>query len=178
MHRIIDAAHGQYKVLFHLAAFTGMRGCELAGLYVQDIDFGRGIVRVQRSLTYGIEGPTKNRKTRIAYLDSATLRTVQQFVGDRTAGRLFQSASGRPLDMHDVSRRVLAGICDKLAIPRAGLHSFRHGRVSLMQANRLPADFMLSQVGHSSLKVASIYTHFTADQMREMTEQLAPNVVN
>jgi integrase len=116
MQRIIAAATGIYKVLFQLAAYSGMRGCELAGLYVEDVDFVRGFVHVQRSLTYGIEGPTKNRKKRTVFLDSVTLSMLREFIGTRTTGRIFQSKNGRPLDMHDVSRRVLAGICERLGV--------------------------------------------------------------
>lgn len=49
MERIIDAAWGQYKVLFQLARATGMRSGELVGLRVEDLDLDRAIVHVRRS---------------------------------------------------------------------------------------------------------------------------------
>jgi integrase len=40
-------------------------------------------------------------------------------------------------------------------------------------SNRVPADFTKSQVGHSSLRTTSIYTHFSEDFARETVERLA-----
>jgi integrase len=54
-----------------------------------------------------------------------------------------------------------------------GMHAFRHGRVSQLQANGVPADFTKSQVGHSSLRTTSGYTHFSEDFARETVERLA-----
>jgi integrase len=39
---IVEAASGQFKALFHLAAYSGLRSGELAGLHVEDLDFKRG----------------------------------------------------------------------------------------------------------------------------------------
>jgi hypothetical protein len=33
------------------------------------------------------------------------------------------------------------------------MHAFRHGRVSHMQANMMPGDFLKNQIGHSGLRV-------------------------
>lgn len=52
------------------------------------------------------------------------------------------------------------------------MHSFRHGRASQMQTAGLPGDFVISQIGHSSLKVTSIYTHFEHQKKRALAEQL------
>jgi len=177
MIRLIDAATGQYKVLLRLIAFTAIRPCELAGLHVEDINFARGFARIQRSTTYGIGVPrTKNGKKRTVYMDSMTLAMLKDFIGERTTGRVFQSKHGRWLDMHEVTRRVVVPLCKRLGIEPGGLYSFRHGRVSLMQAQRLPGDYITKQIGHSSLKTTSGYTHFSEAQMQQMTEQLWSNV--
>jgi integrase len=53
------------------------------------------------------------------------------------------------------------------------MHAFRHGRVSQLQAGGVPPDFTKSQVGHSSLRTTSGYTHFTEAFKRETVERLA-----
>jgi len=58
------------------------------------------------------------------------------------------------------------------------MHAFRHGRVSQLQANGVPADFSKSQVGHSSLRTTSGYTHFTDAFKRETVERLAPKKID
>jgi integrase len=53
------------------------------------------------------------------------------------------------------------------------MHAFRHARVSHLQANNVPADFAKGQMGHSSLRTTSGYTHFSEDFARETIERLA-----
>ena len=84
----------------------------------------------------------------------------------------IQNRSGRPLLSQDINRKLLKPICKRLGIPEGTMHAFRHGRASQMQAAGLPGDFVTSQIGHSSLKVTSIYTHFEHDKKRALAEQL------
>jgi integrase len=95
-----------------------------------------------------------------------------EHLGTRRAGRVFQSRCGTPLVSRDICRRVLTPLCKRLGIEPGGMHAFRHGRVSHMQASMIPSDFVTSQVGHSSLKVTSIYTHFEHEKKRALAEQL------
>jgi integrase len=172
--RIVEAAQGQYKVLFHLAAFSGLRSGELAGLHVQDLDFVRGVIRVRRSVWNGMEVSPKTRKGyQDVWIDSATVQMLKEHLGGRTSGRVFQSRVGTPLENRDICRRVLTPLCEELGIAPGGMHAFRHGRVSHLQQNGVPPDFTKSQVGHSSLRTTSGYTHFSEDFARETVERLA-----
>lgn len=172
--RIVEAAQGQYKVLFHLAAHSGLRSGELAGLHVKDLDFVRGMIRVRRSVWKGMEVAPKTRKGyRDVWIDSATVRVLKEHLGGRTAGRVFQSSVGTPLENRDICRRILKPLCKRIGITPGGMHAFRHGRVSHLQQNGVPADFTKSQVGHSSLRTTSGYTHFSEEFARETVERLA-----
>jgi integrase len=64
-------------------------------------------------------------------------------------------------------------LCKRLGIMLGGMHAFRHGRTSHLQANNVPTDFTKSQVGHSSLRTTSGYTHFGEDFARQTVERLA-----
>jgi integrase len=175
-HRIVEAAQGQYKVLFHLAAYTGLRSGELAGLHVEDVDFERGVIHVRRSVWKGQEVSTKTKRGhRVVWIDSTTVAMLRQHLCSRTSGRLFQSRVGTPLENREICRRVLKPICERLGIALGGMHAFRHGRVSHLQSNGVPADFTKRQVGHSSLRTTSGYTHFSEAFMRETVERLASN---
>jgi len=146
-----------------------MRIGEICALRVQDLRLEHGTVEVCRSVWEGKEGPTKNHKRRVVYLDSVTVEMLRQ---NRRSGLVFPSRAQTSLYSREIVRHVLRPLCKQLGIPPAGTHSFRHGRVSLMQASRVPADFILSQVGHSSLRVTSGYTHFAHKQKRELAEHL------
>ena len=171
--QIVDAATGQYKVLFHLAGFTGLRSGELVGLRVEDLKLEHGVIEVRRAVWNGIEGDTKTKSgKRNVFIDSATIRMLRDFLAGRQTGRLFQSRLGTPLENRDICRRVLMPLCEQLGIEPGGMHAFRHGRVSHMQANMMPGDFVKNQIGHSSLRITSNYTHFAHGQKREMVEKL------
>ena len=172
--RLVAAADGQYKLLFRLAGSSGLRAGELFGLHVEDLDLNRGVIRVRRSVWQGKEVTPKTRKGyRDVWIDSATTRMLRDHLGSRTAGRIFQSRRGTPLDTSNVLSEVLYPLCDRLSIPRGGLHAFRHGRVSHLQANNVPSDLTKAQVGHSSLRTTSGYTHFSEDFARQTVERLA-----
>ena len=174
MHRIIDAATGQYKVFFHLAGLSGLRSGELAGLHYGDIDFVRGVIRVRRSVWRGQEVSTKTKKGyRDVFVDSGTILMLKEHFGDRTIGRVFQTRNGTPLANHNIVRQVLKPICKRLGIEPGGMHAFRHGRVSHLQASNVPGDFTKNQVGHSSLRTTSGYTHFTEEFIRDTVERLS-----
>jgi len=174
--QIVNEAEGQFKVLFHVAGASGMRAGELFGLRVEDLDLNRGVIHVQRSVWRGLDvSPKTRRGYREVWVDSATVRRIRDHLGSRTSGRLFQTRNGTPLNDHDLLKDVLYPICDRLKIPRGGMHAFRHGRVSHMQQNQVPPDFTKDQVGHSSLRTTSAYTHFSDSFKREIVEQLAPS---
>jgi integrase len=175
--QIVSAAKGQYKVLFHFAAATGLRAGELFGRHVEDIDLKRRMIHVRRSVWRGQEvSPKTVRGYRDVWIDSATANVLQTHLGERTTGRVFQTRYGTPLSDHDVLQSVLYPIFDELKIKRGGMHAFRHSRINHLQQNGAPPDFTRRQVGHSSLRTTSGYTHFDEAYAREVVEKLAPKL--
>jgi integrase len=173
--RLCEAAEGQYKMLFHLAGASGLRAGELFGLHVEDLDLdlNRGLIRVRRSVWCGQEVTPKNGKTRGVFIDSTTVQLLKNHLGSRTTGRVFETRNGTPLGTHNVVRQVLKPLCRRIGIAVGGMHAFRHGRVSHLQQNGVPADFTKRQVGHSSLRTTSGYTHFSESFVRETVEKMA-----
>jgi integrase len=172
--QIVEAVDGQYKLLFHLAGSSGLRAGELFGLHVEDLDLNRGVIRVRRSVWRGQEVTPKTRKGyRDVFIDSTTAQMLRDHLGLRSAGRVFETRNGTPLETHNVVRQVLKPVCKRIGIAPGGMHAFRHGRVSHLQQNGVPSDFTKSQVGHSSLRTTSGYTHFSEDFARETVERLA-----
>lgn len=175
--QIVNAAKGQYKVLFHVAAATGLRAGELFGLHAEDFDLNRRVIHIRRSVWRGQEVSPKTQKGyRDVWIDSTTAKALADHLGERTSGRVFQTRCGTPLSDHDVLRDALYPICDYLKIKRGGMQAFRHGRVSHLQQSGAPPDFTKRQVGHSSLRTTSGYTHFDEAYARAVVEKLAPKL--
>jgi integrase len=160
MIQVVNAAEGQWKVLFALMAGSGLRTGEVSGLEIEDLDLEAGLIRVRRGIWKGRAiTPKTKRGKRTVFIEPTLVSMLCSYLEGRTSGRVFQTASGKPHSRHNVWRKLKL-ILKSLGLQPGGLHAFRHGRVSMLQANGMPGDLLLEQVGHSNLKTTSGYTHF------------------
>jgi integrase len=172
MIRIVNATTGQWKVLFAILASTGVRAGEAFGLHVEDLDFAAGRIYVRRSVWNGEETTVKTRQGyRAVNIEPAVVTMLASHLGFRTTGRVFHTRIGTPLNKGNV-RRKLIQILKSLNLEPAGLHAFRHGRVSMLQANGVPGDLVKEWVGHSSLRTTSRYTHFRDEFRTQVANQM------
>jgi integrase len=163
MRSIVDAEQGQWSVLFATLAGTGMRCGEAFGLHVDDLDLVTGRIFIRRSIRNGKEVAVKTKRGyRVVNVEPALVQMLAAHLGERKGGRVFQTSRGTPFCRSNV-RRKLNEILVKLNLPAAGLHAFRHGRVSDLQENGVPGDLIKEWVGHSNLRTTSRYTHFRDD---------------
>ena len=75
-------------------------------------------------------------------VDAGTMAVVKEYLGDRTAGRVFESRNGTPLVNGNVNRFVLKPLCKKIGIPVGTTHAFRHGESAVLQQNNVPGDLI------------------------------------
>jgi len=158
--RIIEAAQGQYRVLFAVLAGTGMRIGEAAGLYVEDVDIQNQVIHVRRSIWKGQDlAPKTENAIREVDIDETLTEMLRLFIGERKEGRLFQSCTGTPLAHGNLRKRVLYPLLERLGIPKAGPHAFRHSRVTQLRKAGTPQDLQKQWIGHSSLRTGDRYSH-------------------
>lgn len=172
MVQIVNAAEGQWRILFATLASTGLRAGEAFGLHVDDLDFAAGKLFVRRSVWRGQEVTVKTRQGyRMVHIEPALVEMLKEHLGERRAGRVFETRTGTPLSKDNV-RRKLHSILRGLGLEKGGLHAFRHGRVSILQQNAVPGDLVKEWVGHSSLRTTSRYTHFRDDYRQQIAANL------
>jgi integrase/recombinase XerD len=158
--QIIEAAPGQYRVLFAVLASTGMRIGEAAGLHLDDLDPDNGVIYVRRSVWNGQElEPMTENAVREIDIDPTLVMLLREHVGETRRLRVFEARNGSPLSAGNIRKRVLHPLLAKLGIPKAGLHAFRHSRVTMLRKNGTPADLQKQWIGHSSLKTTDRYSH-------------------
>ena len=162
---------GQYKPLFRLDAYSGLRSGEISGLHVEDIHFAPGFIHVQRSVFRGFEVPTKGQRSRRVDLDLTTLQMLRQYLGDRKEGRVFQGTNGTPIRNQQLNA-VLGWATEQAPTPGT-MHAFRHGRNSYMRQSGVPLNIVLRQVGHQNQRTNDGYTHNEETFIRGMVEKLA-----
>ncbi len=93
-----------------------------------------------------------------------------QHLAGRTTGLVFQTGNGTP-PAKDNTRRILHSILKTVKIEKGGLHSFGHGRVSVLQANGVPGDPVKESVGPTSLRTTSGYTHLQDSNRQEFAKK-------
>jgi len=172
--QIIETADGQYRILFALLAGTGMRIGEAAGLHIDDLDLDNAVIYVRRAVWNGRElAPKTKNSIRTIDIDTALADLLRQHLGNRKAGRVFEARNGSPISGNNVLKRVLHPLLERLGIPKAGLHAFRHSRVTMLRKRVTPEDLQKQWIGHSSLRTTDRYSH--TDQELEYRRVAARN---
>jgi len=164
------------RALFELLYATGLRVSEVAGLDLEDVDFGARLLRVtgkgsrQRIVPFGDAADAALRE----YLPSRD--ALRHRVGDqaRAARPLFVNARGGRLTPRSMARLLkrrlrAAGLPEEIS-PHALRHTFA---THLLQAG---ADLRAIQelLGHASLSTTQKYTHLDAARLAEVYRNAHP----
>ena len=146
-----------------LAAYCGLRACEIRGLQWKDVDFAAGLLEIRHSKTPGgWRTPTLNT------ICSETLAVLHEnAVTERIAEpdhKVF------PMGWRSAWRSILeeAGI-------KARFHDLRHTAVTMMAEKGLPDLTIMAQVGHVSPAMMKTYSHIRRQALNAAAAALEPN---
>lgn len=78
------------------------------------------------------------------FIEPTLVSMLCSYLAGRTSGIAFQAASGKPHSRHNVWFKLKL-ILKFLGMRPGGLHAFRHGIVSMLQANGMPGGLLLEQ---------------------------------
>jgi integrase len=172
--KILQAASGQYRIMFAIAAMLGLRAGEILGLKSEDFDLEGGLLRIRRTVWRGRLQTPKSINSEATLPVPATLSmTIREFLGDRQ-GFLFLNSRGHLFIAENVVRQALTPILDALGIPRCGFHAFRHTHSSLLLASGAAPTVAQKQLRHSDARMTlGIYGHIIGDAHREAVEKVA-----
>jgi integrase len=149
--KMIAASQGEHRAFYWLAAETGLRAGEIAGLRLTDIDGER--LTISQSVWGGKDqSPKTNSAIRTLGLSPQLISLLwEQIARQRAKGHeyLFSASTGRPVDMNVHRRRKMTALLKSLGIPQAGFHAFRHFNVSLLDALRVPLKTIQERAGHA-----------------------------
>jgi integrase len=148
---IIAASEGEQRLFYWLAAETGLRAGEIAGLKLSDIE-GESLTVSRTIWNLKDQSPKTENANRTLALSPQLISLIWEQIARQAAKEheyLFTSANGTPWDMNVHRRRKLHPLLKSLEIPRAGFHAFRHFNVSLMDAIRVPLKTIQERIGHA-----------------------------
>jgi integrase len=164
--------------LFHLAAYSGMRRSELAGLGWADLDLDRGRVDVRQAQVDDQLDSTKSEESdRQVPIEPGTVNVLRAWrkrqLAERLAwgsawtdsGRVFTREDGTPLRPGWISQRFGALIA-RAALPPIRFHDLRHGTATMLLAAGQPMKVISEILGHAT-------SAFTADVYTEVADELA-----
>jgi len=175
--KIITIACDPWRTMFGIAAMTGLRVGEVVALQKQDLDFERRVIHVRRSAWYSRVQTVKSKASQAPVAMANTLATL---LGEYLAtwkenpeGFLFLNRSGRPYAANKVVEFGLWPVLDKLKIPRAGMHAFRHCHASLLMDVGANMAVTKDQMRHSDARVTlGVYGHVIGDSQRDAVDKV------
>lgn len=158
------------EALVTLALATGLRYGELCGLKWGDIDWERGVLRVQRMLRYlngvgYVETTPKTKSSkRSIILASFALEALQMHRTHQKAQRIqvgpaawenrdlvFCNSKGGYLS-HTSVLRHFKQMLEEAQLPPMRFHDLRHSMATLLLKMRVPAKVVQEILGHASIK--------------------------
>jgi integrase len=192
---LLERARGsRYRVLWLLAATTGMRRGEQLGLRWGDIDLTSGQVTIRRTVTLvdhtiRISARTKTGRGRSLRLDPGTLaelRAHRAWQGEellRTGIRLddatfvFCLPDARPYNPDRVSRELERFFDRHADLHRVRYHDLRHTSATLALAAGVPAKVVSERLGHANVGVTlDVYSHVTPKMDADAAAQIAAQI--
>ncbi|GLZ07138.1 tyrosine recombinase XerC [Actinomadura sp. NBRC 104412] len=160
------------QAVLELLYGTGVRVGELCGLDIDDLDTGRGTVRVLG----------KGGKERTVPLGEPAARAVATWLSagrpalanERSGPALFLGARGGRLHANTVRRIVHGRIAEVGDVPDLAPHGLRHSAATHLLEGGADLRSVQEILGHASLQTTQIYTHVTPERLRQVHRQAHP----
>lgn len=185
---VVAELNAPYDLLVDLAAHTGLRWGEIAGLRADAVDTRRGTIEVRTVL----ERDAKDDRGKIREYpkNDASARTVsipkrlQQRVREAVVaadGLLFTGPHGGALSDRNVNRRHLAPACRRAGVEVFSFHATRHAHISWLVADGVGLLEIAKHVGHTSTRmIEQVYGHLRPgvhDRVAEAIERARTTIV-
>lgn len=161
--------HAMLEVLYA----TGMRVGELIAIDIPDVDLDARLIRVmgkgrkERMVPFGLPAAT----ALASYLGEHGRTTL---VNDKSGDALFLGARGGRVDPRIVREVVQSATAMTEGAPRVGPHGLRHTAATHLVEGGADLRTVQEYLGHASLATTQIYTHVSADRLRQSFTQAHP----
>jgi integrase/recombinase XerC len=148
----------------------GLRVAELVGLDLEHIDLAEGIVRVQG----------KGKRERLSPIGKHAIAALVCWIAVRrpkvnAAGKatpaVFLNKNGTRLTTRSVGRMLEKYLKQAGLDPRTSPHTLRHTFATHLLERGADIRSVQELLGHASIATTQIYTHLTADRLREIYDQ-------
>lgn len=164
--KFIEALHNSnvlYKEIMLISLFTGMRTAEISALNVEDINFEKHMIYVNKTVSKDknneatISNETKTKAgMRKLYINQEIADFLACCIGERTEGLLFTSSNNKIVRTQNVYyqfRKIIDNydIIDKSIPGKVDLHSLRHTYCSRCYESNMPVKTLQYVLGHTDV---------------------------
>jgi integrase len=172
-----------FKTLFAVAWCTGLRAGEILALTLDDLDFTRKTVRVNKSSddrTRESRQPKTPKSVAVLPMNTSLEAKLREYIHSHWKPNprqiLFPNRTGdRPRSRANVVRIGLKPVLKKLGIPgnHVGLHAFRHGLATELVEAAAPLTVLQQQLRHADIKTTlKLHSHVIPESQRAAMEQI------
>jgi integrase len=172
--RLLRHVPPEWRTLFAVLLYTGMRRGEVAGLRWEDIDLSRRMITVRRSYN----APPKSGKARTIPVPDVLARIlVEHRARDTRTGVLVfvHPVTGEALSHNVKIGLILDAACERTGVPRMRVHDLRHAYASLMIMAGGSLTDVQRNLGHSTPVLTSqTYGHLTEDHRVDAANRCFP----
>ena len=167
--KVCQGATGEFRLLFALGVYTGLREGDCATLRWGEVDLARGIIRRVPNKT-----ARRSQKPVIVPLHPVLRGMLAETAPEKRVDYVLPETADSYLNnRRDLVRRIQAhysnckikvhkpgtGTDEARAVVEVGFHSLRHTFVSLCRESNAPLAVVESIVGHSNPAMTRHYTH-------------------
>lgn len=189
---VLAACHNDARMwtYYTVALTTAMRPGEIRALQWSDIDFEKGRLHVQRTITRDERGrqvigtTTKTDRSRMIALPPSTVKALRSWRASQSERRLashkwyaldlvFDRGDGMVLPQNTVAR-AHKRIAGEAGVPIIRLHDVRHTAATLLLEAGTHVKIVSDLLGHSQIATTlDIYSHPDESMVRGATQALA-----
>ena len=177
--KLLDTARAsgdRLHALYVLALHCGLREGEMLGLKWDDVDFGRGVLHVSRTLSETCTGhkfeKPKNGKGRAVKLSQGSPEALKshharQNEERRAAGSawqddglVFPTTTGTTMRCTNLMNRHFLPLLERAGLPRVRLHDLRHTCATILLRVGQHPKYVQEFLGHANISITlDVYSH-------------------
>jgi len=167
---ILENVRPDYNAFYTVRFFTGMRTGEIHGLKWKYVDFERRQILIRESFVMDAMTDTKTdssvREIQMsapvydALIEQRAVTIGQEFV--------FCNQLGKPMAVHNVTKRVWYPLLRYLNLPKRRPYQARHTAATLWLASGEAPEWIARQMGHSSTEMLfKVYSRYVPNLTRQ-----------
>ena len=176
--RFLKAVPSEWRDYFILRFWTGMRSCEVHGLYWEHLDFDHRLIRVRQNVVNGEVGDVKTPKSRRELKMCDTLYdALQRIVAKANVDTgskpnndspfVFSTEKGLPLDTHFIGQKLWYPTLKKAGLKYRRPYETRHTAAVLHIAAHENPLYISQMLGHSDTRLLfEVYAPYVANASR------------